>query len=234
MSRRKKAVVEYDEGTPVEKGKGVLTARNFDSFVINGQFIPSSRYVEDEKGVASREFFKSIGILDSRLANPKNIGGLGNLYNASITQLQQAYDTLTSILDSTNLNQETRKQIEGFRDVLVSAVADSFGNTNEEELKQRLSRSIYGTDAYNRNVYEQMYEDATFNKQGAFYEALRKQIPNLTATTEYDEFDYDSLAYEHKESDSGRDNATTVEQLMEETVKNAIAVSERVTIISYT
>ena len=225
---RKKAVVEYDEGTPVEKGKGVLTARNFDSFVINGQFIPSSRYVEDEKGVASREFFKSIGILDSRLANPKNIGGLGNLYNASITQLQQAYDTLTSILDSTNLNQETRKQIEGFRDVLVSAVADSFGNTNEEELKQRLSRSIYGTDAYNRNVYEQMYEDATFNKQGAFYEALRKQIPNLTATTEYDEFDYDSLAYEHKESDSGRDNATTVEQLMEETVKNAIAVAERV------
>lgn len=225
---RKKAVVEYDEGTPVEKGKGVLTARNFDSFVINGQFIPSSRYVEDEKGVASREFFKSIGILDSRLANPNKIGGLGNLYNASITQLQQAYDTLTSILDSTNLNQETRKQIEGFRDVLVSAVADSFGNTNEEELKQRLSRSIYGTDAYNQNVYEQMYEDATFNKQGAFYEALRKRILNLTATTEYDEFDYDSLAYEHKGSDSGRDNATTVEQLMEETVENAVAVAERV------
>ena len=225
---RKKAVVEYDEGTPVEKGKGVLTARNFDSFVINGQFIPSSRYVEDDKGVASREFFKSIGILDSRLANPNKIGGLGNLYNASITQLQQAYDTLTSILDNTNLNQETRKQIEGFKDVLVSAVADSFGNTNEEELKQRLSRSIYGTDAYNQNVYEQMYEDATFNKQGAFYEALRKRIPNLTATTEYDEFDYDSLAYEHKGSDSGRDNATTVEQLMEETVENAIAVAERV------
>lgn len=225
---RKKAVVEYDEGTPVEKGKGVLTARNFDSFVINGQFIPSSRYVEDDKGVASREFFKSIGILDSRLANPNKIGGLGNLYNASITQLQQAYDTLTSILDNTNLNQETRKQIEGFKDVLVSAVADSFGNTNEEELKQRLSRSIYGTDAYNQNVYEQMYEDATFNKQGAFYKALRKRIPNLTATTEYDEFDYDSLAYEHKGSDSGRDNATTVEQLMEETVENAIAVAERV------
>lgn len=225
---KKKSVVEYDEGTPVEKGKGVLTSRSFDSFVINGQFIPSSRYVRNENGSDSREFFRSIGILDSRLANPNKIGGLGNLYNASITQLQQAYDTLTSILDSQNLNQSVRKEIEDFRNVIVSAVSDSFANTNEQELKERLSRSIYGANEYNQNVYEQMYEDATFNKQGAFYEALRKRIPNLSLNTEFDGFDPDDIAYEYKKPDNGRDNATTVEVLMEETVKNAVTVAERV------
>ena len=226
---KKKSAVEYEEGTPVDQGKGVLTARSFDAFVSNGKFIPSSKYVRDEEsGVDSREFYKSIGVLDKRLANPDKIGGLGNLFNASITQLQQAYDTLESILDNKTLNSDVRKQVEEFQQVIVSAVVDSFANTNEQELKERLSRSIYGTDEYNQNSYEQLYEDATFNKRGGFYEAIRKQIPNLSLKTEFDGFDPDDIAHEYKAPNSGRDNATTVETLMEEAVENAVVVAERV------
>ena len=225
---RKKPVVEYEEGTPVDKGRGVLTTRSFDAFVANGKLIPSSKYVRDESGTDSREFYKSIGILDKRLVNPNKIGGLGNLFNASITQLQQAYETLESILDNKTLNSDVRKQVEEFQQVIVSAVVDSFANTNEQELKERLSRSIYGADEYNQNTYEQLYEDATFNKRGNFYDALRRQIPNLSLRNEYQEFDPDTVAYEYKESNDGRDNATTIEVLMEEAVKNAVAVAERV------
>lgn len=227
-SGRKRGVLDYQEGKPINSNIGVLTARTFDSFVSNGQFIPGSRRVVDERGVESREFYRSIGIADERLRNVKNIGNVGNLFNASISQIQEAYETLENLLKTGNLDKEVEQSISDFMLDIKNSIVESFRNTVSDEngldLKELFRKYLTGTESdFNKNDYEKLFGETQLRKTGDFYDYLRTRTGSkLVQDTSYDEPDYDKLAYEYKK-DGGytRDNATDFIEALEETVENA-------------
>lgn len=226
---RKKKVLEYTEGEKIDENKGVLTSRTFDSFVVNGQFIPGLNIKVNEKtGQKEQTFFKTIGIADERLKvfETKGIEGINNLYNATLSQLEQAYNLLMNLHNNTK-DENVKQELLNLANLIVESINDAYNNTQDDDLEELFFNSILGeissSSKYEeliKNIYTSNGEKSNYRKQGDFFDKIREQLSNETigrininkntpTLSEADPFDPHG---EDGTSNDNKDNATTIEE----------------------
>lgn len=209
---------------------GVLTTRSYESFVMDGKFIPSSKKVVDENGVESREYFKTLAVADDRLRNKDKIGGLGSLYNASIDQIANAYEQLEKIKGLKTTPENVKQSIEKFQKDIVDAIVQSFANSkgliDEEsgldEFQKMLSSRLFRTDSFNKNNYEELFGDVDYSKKGSLYNVLRGRVPNITTPLQNQDNTVETERWQENQTpdgNSGRDNTSEVEQQLLQQLK---------------
>nr|DAG36015.1 MAG TPA: hypothetical protein [Caudoviricetes sp.] len=92
---------------------------------------------------------KTVIVDDARLANPKNIGGVGDLRNSSLTGLEKAFDSLmkkaVSLEESGKGDSKEYGLIKSFLSDIFSSIKDSYENTSSDEIKELLKNSLIST-----------------------------------------------------------------------------------------
>ena len=234
-TNRKRKVLNYQEGTPIEKNKGVITSRTYDSFVTSGgEFIPASKTYLNENGALVTEFFETIGILDKRLTEiVKKYPDLNlpDLNNASLFQINEVLDNLVYTSD---FNQNAKKA----SDEILDIVSDAYINTTEKEMIEKFESVLKNTkkEFQSMSVYEALDKETIeeFSKQGTLFDSLR----NLLNIKESQKNTFpDNFTDEFEYSESKRDNASTTEIEKEDLVKKlkglALTNKQLNTIIEY-
>ena len=209
---RKGPIGGYKSGTPVDESKGVITTRNFDSFVRDGKFIPSS-YIDYD---GNRQFNKTVAINDQRLANPENIGGnrVGDLRNASLSELSEKYEYLMTL--------GTKEALE-FADTIKQVIIDAYNNTQEEDLRKKFKDTILSTEDL-KNSEITHGESTTFRRNDGLVSELRQDLFErniVSATTKMRSVDYGDINdgtkdYRQRENNGGKDQTNWSETLMEQ------------------
>ena len=137
-----RTVYGYKSGGKIDQNKGQLASKYFGSFITE-----EGKYVS---GIDSEGKSRSTVIVDdSRLANPKNIGGVGDLRNSSLTGLEKAFDSLmkqaVSLEESGRGGSKEYSQIKSLLSDIFSSVKDSYENTSSNEIKELLKNSLIST-----------------------------------------------------------------------------------------
>lgn len=229
---RTQPVWEYKEAQNrgVYPKAGVLTTRSYDSFVMNGKFIPSSKYVVDENGIESREYFKTLGVADERLRNKDKVGGLKSLYNASIEQIANAYEQLENLKNLKTTPENVKKSVEKFQQDIIDAIVQSFANSKGmidaesglDEFQKMLSSRLFRTDSFNKNNYEELFGDVDYSKKGSLWDILRGQITNITTPLQNRNNDDKTerwIENQTPDNNGGKDNASIIEQELLQQIK---------------
>lgn len=212
VAGRKGIVGGYKSGTPVDESKGVITTRNFDSFVRDGKFIPSS-YIDYD---GNRQFNKTVAINDQRLANPENVGGdrVGDLRNASLSELSEKYEYLMTL--------GTKKALE-FAETIERVIIDAYNNTTEEDLRKKFKDTILSTEDL-KNSEITHGESTSFRRNDGLVSELRQNLFGrdiVSATTKMRSVDYGDINdgtkdYRQRENNGGKDQTNWSETLMEQ------------------
>lgn len=236
---RTQSVWEYKEAQNkgVYPNAGVLTTRSYESFVKDGKFIPSSKYVVDENGIEGREYFKTLGVADERLRNKDKVGGLKSLYNASIEQIANAYEQLENLKNLETTPENVKKSIEKFQQDIIDAIVQSFANSkgmiDEEsgldEFQKMLSSRLFRTDSFNKNNYEELFGDVDYSKKGSLWDILRGQITDVTTPLRNQNNDDKTerwIENQTPDNNGGRDNTSIVEQELLQQIKELTQKAE--------
>lgn len=236
---RTQSVWEYKEAQNkgVYPKAGVLTSRSYESFVKDGKFIPSSKYVVDENGIEGREYFKTLGVADERLRNKDKIGGLKSLYNASIEQIANAYEQLENLKNLETTPENVKKSVEKFQQDIIDAIVQSFANSKGmidtesglDEFQKMLSSRLFRTDSFNKNNYEELFGDIDYSKKGSLWDILRGQITNVTTPLQNRNNDDKTerwIENQTPDENRGRDNTSTVEQELLQQIKELTQKAE--------
>ena len=236
---RSQSVWEYKEAQ--NKGiypkAGILTTRSYDSFVMDGKFIPSSKYVVDENGIESREYFKTLAVADDRLRNKDKIGGLGSLYNASIDQIANAYEQLEKLKGLKTTPENVKKSVEKFQQDIIDSIVQSFANSkgliDEEsgldEFQKMLSTRLFRTDSFNKNNYEELFGDVDYSKKGSLWDILRSKISDITTPLRNQDNTVETerwIENQSRDNNGGRDNKSEVEQKLLQQIKEITQKAE--------
>lgn len=236
---RTQPVWEYKEAQNkgVYPKAGVLTTRSYESFVKDGKFIPSSKYVVDENGIEGREYFKTLGIADERLRNKDKVGGLESLYNASIEQIANAYEQLENLKNLKTTPENVKKSIKKFQQDIIDAIVQSFANSKGmidaesglDEFQKMLSSRLFRTDSFNKNNYEELFSDVDYSKKGSLWDILRGEITNITTPLQNRNNDDKKerwIENQTPDNNGGRDNTSTVEQELLRQIKELTQKAE--------
>lgn len=216
---------------------GVLTTRSYESFVMDGKFIPSSKKVVDENGVESREYFKTLAVADDRLRNKDKIGGLGSLYNASIDQIANAYEQLEKLKGLKTTPENVKKSVEKFQQDIIDSIVQSFANSkgliDEEsgldEFQKMLSTRLFRTDSFNKNNYEELFGDVDYSKKGSLWDILRSKISDITTPLRNQDNTVETerwIENQSRDNNGGRDNKSEVEQKLLQQIKEITQKAE--------
>lgn len=135
-------VYGYQSGGKVDQTKGQLASKYFGSFITeDGKYVSGI----DSEGKSR----KTVIVDDARLANPKNIGGVGDLRNSSLTGLEKAFDSLmkkaVSLEESGKGDSKEYGLIKSFLSDIFSSIKDSYENTSSDEIKELLKNSLIST-----------------------------------------------------------------------------------------
>lgn len=236
---RTQSVWEYKEAQNkgVYPNAGVLTTRSYESFVKDGKFIPSSKYVVDENGIEGREYFKTLGVADERLRNKDKVGGLKSLYNASIEQIANAYEQLENLKNLETTSENVKKSIEKFQKDIIDAIVQSFANSKGlidaesglDEFQKMLSSRLFKTDSFNKNNYEELFGDVDYSKKGSLWDILRGQITDVTTPLQNRNNDDKTerwIENQTPDENRGRDNTSKVEQELLQQIKELTQKAE--------
>ena len=137
-----RTVYGYQSGGKVDQTKGQLASKYFGSFITeDGKYVSGV----DSEGKSR----KTVIVDDARLANPKNIGGVGDLRNSSLTGLEKAFDSLmkkaVSLEESGKGDSKEYGLIKSFLSDIFSSIKDSYENTSSDEIKELLKNSLIST-----------------------------------------------------------------------------------------
>ena len=137
-----RTVYGYQSGGKVDQTKGQLASKYFGSFITeDGKYVSGV----DSEGKSR----KTVIVDDVRLANPKNIGGVGDLRNSSLTGLEKAFDSLmkkaVSLEESGKGDSKEYGLIKSFLSDIFSSIKDSYENTSSDEIKELLKNSLIST-----------------------------------------------------------------------------------------
>ena len=137
-----RTVYGYQSGGKVDQTKGQLASKYFGSFITeDGKYVSGI----DSEGKSR----KTVIVDDARLANPKNIGGVGDLRNSSLTGLEKAFDSLmkqaVSLEESGKGDSKEYGLIKSFLSDIFSSIKDSYENTSSDEIKELLKNSLIST-----------------------------------------------------------------------------------------
>lgn len=137
-----RTVYGYQSGGKVDQTKGQLASKYFGSFITeDGKYVSGI----DSEGKSR----KTVIVDDARLANPKNIGGVGDLRNSSLTGLEKAFDSLmkqaVSLEESGKGDSKEYGLIKNFLSDIFSSIKDSYENTSSDEIKELLKNSLIST-----------------------------------------------------------------------------------------
>lgn len=137
-----RTVYGYQSGGKVDQTKGQLASKYFGSFITeDGKYVSGI----DLEGKSR----KTVIVDDARLANPKNIGGVGDLRNSSLTGLEKAFDSLmkqaVSLEESGKGDSKEYGLIKSFLSDIFSSIKDSYENTSSDEIKELLKNSLIST-----------------------------------------------------------------------------------------
>lgn len=137
-----RTVYGYQSGGKVDQTKGQLASKYFGSFITeDGKYVSGI----DSEGKSR----KTVIVDDARLANPKNIGGAGDLRNSSLTGLEKAFDSLMkqaiSLEESGKGDSKEYGLIKSFLSDIFSSIKDSYENTSSNEIKELLKNSLIST-----------------------------------------------------------------------------------------
>ena len=137
-----RTVYGYQSGGKVDQTKGQLASKYFGSFITeDGKYVSGI----DSEGKSR----KTVIVDDARLANPKNIGGVGDLRNSSLTGLEKAFDSLmkqaVSLEESGKGDSKEYGLIKSFLFDIFSSIKDSYENTSSDEIKELLKNSLIST-----------------------------------------------------------------------------------------
>lgn len=236
---RSAPVWEYKEAknTGAFPNAGVLTTRSYESFVVNGNFIPSSKYTVDENGVEGREYFKTLAVADDRLRNKDKVGGIKSLYNASIDEIAKTYEQLEKLKGLKTTPENVKQSIEKFQKDIVDAIVQSFANSkgliDEEsgldEFQKMLSSRLFRTDSFNKNNYEELFGDVDYSKKGSLWDILRGQITDVTTPLRNQNNDDKTerwIENQTPDNNGGRDNKSEVEQKLLQQIKEITQKAE--------
>lgn len=137
-----RTVYGYQSGGKIDQTKGQLASKYFGSFITeDGKYVSGI----DSEGKSR----KTVIVDDARLANPKNIGGVGDLRNSSLTGLEKAFDSLmkkaVSLEESGKGDSKEYGLIKSFLSDIFSSIKDSYENTSSDEIKELLKNSLIST-----------------------------------------------------------------------------------------
>ena len=137
-----RTVYGYQSGGRIDQTKGQLASKYFGSFITeDGKYVSGI----DSEGKSR----KTVIVDDARLANPKNIGGVGDLRNSSLTGLEKAFDGLmkqaVSLEESGKGNSKEYSRIKSLLSDIFSSIKDSYENTSSSEIKELLKNSLIST-----------------------------------------------------------------------------------------
>ncbi len=137
-----RTVYGYQSGGKVDQTKGQLASKYFGSFITeDGKYVSGI----DSEGKSR----KTVIVDDARLANPKNIGGVGDLRNSSLTGLEKAFDSLmkkaVSLEESGKGDSKEYGLIKSFLSDIFNSIKDSYENTSSDEIKELLKNSLIST-----------------------------------------------------------------------------------------
>ncbi len=137
-----RTVYGYQSGGKVDQTKGQLASKYFGSFITeDGKYVSGI----DSEGKSR----KTVIVDDARLANPKNIGGVGDLRNSSLTGLEKAFESLmkkaVSLEESGKGDSKEYGLIKSFLSDIFSSIKDSYENTSSDEIKELLKNSLIST-----------------------------------------------------------------------------------------
>lgn len=137
-----RTVYGYQSGGRIDQTKGQLASKYFGSFITeDGKYVSGI----DSEGKSR----KTVIVDDARLANPKNIGGVGDLRNSSLTGLEKAFDSLmkqaVSLEESGKGNSKEYSRIKSLLSDIFSSIKDSYENTSSSEIKELLKNSLVST-----------------------------------------------------------------------------------------
>lgn len=229
---RTQPVWEYKEAQNkgVYPKAGVLTTRSYESFVSNGKFIPSSKYVVDENGIEGREYFKTLGVADERLRNKEKVGGFKSLYNASIEQIANAYEQLENLKNLETTPENVKKSVEKFQQDIIDSIVQSFANSKGlidkenglDEFQKMLSSRLFRTDSFNKNNYEELFGNVDYSKKGSLWDILRSKITDITTPLQNQDNTAETERWRENQTpdnNGGRDNTSIVEQELLQQIK---------------
>lgn len=137
-----RTVYGYQSGGRIDQTKGQLASKYFGSFITeDGKYVSGI----DSEGKSR----KTVIVDDARLVNPKNIGGVGDLRNSSLTGLEKAFDSLmkqaVSLEESGKGNSKEYSRIKSLLSDIFSSIKDSYENTSSGEIKELLKNSLIST-----------------------------------------------------------------------------------------
>ena len=154
LARRKRRARGFEEGF-VKNDKGVyvdaqgkevkgtktsvLRAKAFEPFITKeGEYVSS---VQKDGSIS-----KTVAVYDPSLANPKNIGGVGDLRNTSLTRLEEVYSSLTSQAETLKANGQEGttdyQEIVQLIKTIPEAIKRAYDNSSNQNVKDLFAQSL--------------------------------------------------------------------------------------------
>ena len=163
-------VYGYQSGGKIDQTKGQLASKYFGSFITeDGKYVSGI----DSEGKSR----KTVIVDDARLANPKNIGGVGDLRNSSLTGLEKAFDSLmkqaVSLEESGKGSDKEYGLIKSFLSDIFSSIKDSYENTSSDEIKELLKNSLTSTKGMKEIEAVRSEKGYLLNRNSALSNLLR-------------------------------------------------------------
>ena len=168
-----RTVYGYQSGGRIDQNKGQLASKYFGSFITeDGKYVSGI----DSEGKSR----KTVIVDDVRLANPKNIGGVGDLRNSSLTGLEKAFDSLmkqaVSLEESGKGNSKEYSRIKSLLSDIFSSVKDSYENTSSNEIKELLKNSLISTKVLNNVDAAESEKGYVVSRNSTLSELLRSGL----------------------------------------------------------